>query len=288
MKAYAVDGILPKTRSFMFYKISKYEFAWHYHSHYELFLPIKGGGKCIVGDYVGNFRGGDMIFVGDSLPHVFYDSEYPNTDKDVKQAYILRFSKDIEDVFTRHLPECANISTLLRKGGKGIRYSPHTGNLVREKMEQLIKKEPNCDFKSFRIFLEILEIIANAKNTKILSSPNFEPRINEQNIARIDKIYGYINRNYLSKIDLRDIARHSGTSVSNLCYFFMRSTNKSVISYVIEMRISHACTLLSETDKSISEIAFISGFNTLSNFNRLFQKFRKMTPGDYRKLFNSR
>ncbi len=289
MKAYIVQGILPEDRSFMFFKISNpyYQFAWHYHTHYELFLPIRGTGNCIVGDYAGNFSAGDMILVGDNLPHVFYTAEDFSLDEDANQAYILRFSKDIENVFTDKFPECSQVSRLFEKGGKGIRYSRNTANLVREKMEMLMEREPNCDFKSFMIFLEILGIISSAKKTEMLSMPAFKPKIKEQNIARIDKICGYINRNYLSKIELKSLAAHSGTSVSNLCSFFRRSTNKSVIDYVNEMRISHACRLILDTEKSISEIAFLSGFNTLSNFNRKFLKFRKIAPGKYRSMFKN-
>ncbi len=57
----------------------------------------------------------------------------------------------------------------------------------------------------------------------------------------------------------------------------------SVIDYVNAMRIAYACELLTETAKSITEVAMESGFSTLSHFNRQFRKLQRTTPTRFRK-----
>ncbi len=52
-----------------------------------------------------------------------------------------------------------------------------------------------------------------------------------------------------------------------------------------DARIGHACVQLIETDSSIGEIAYTSGFNTLANFNRRFRERKHTTPREFRALF---
>jgi AraC-like DNA-binding protein len=72
----------------------------------------------------------------------------------------------------------------------------------------------------------------------------------------------------------------SGPSFSR---FFRRATNKTFRAFLNEVRIGHASRLLLESDQSVAEICYDSGFGNLSNFNRQFLKLRKVSPRDYRK-----
>jgi AraC-like DNA-binding protein len=78
--------------------------------------------------------------------------------------------------------------------------------------------------------------------------------------------------------DLLDIALMSHSSFCNLFKSTYRMTFKD---YLLKIRIGYACRQLMENNKSISEIAFNSGFENLSNFNRQFKKIKKLTPKEY-------
>jgi AraC-like DNA-binding protein len=64
---------------------------------------------------------------------------------------------------------------------------------------------------------------------------------------------------------------------------FRRSTGKTYVRYMNELRIGIASRNLLHTEKSITEIAYESGFDSLSNFNALFRQFKRMTPRAYRR-----
>jgi AraC-like DNA-binding protein len=68
--------------------------------------------------------------------------------------------------------------------------------------------------------------------------------------------------------------------------YFRKITFKRFIDYVNEVRIGKACRLLIDTDKTVAEICFQSGFHNLSNFNRQFHKVKALTPKEFRKQFN--
>ena len=64
-----------------------------------------------------------------------------------------------------------------------------------------------------------------------------------------------------------------------------KSTGKTFIRYVNELRVGHACRLLIETEFSIAEICYQVGFNNVSNFNRRFRELHLMSPKQYRHEF---
>ena len=65
-------------------------------------------------------------------------------------------------------------------------------------------------------------------------------------------------------------------------HFFKKSTNKSFTQFVVDMRLGYASKLLLNSNESISEIAYKSGFNNIANFNRLFKKNKFISPKQYR------
>ncbi|MDH5413336.1 MAG: helix-turn-helix domain-containing protein, partial [Flavobacteriaceae bacterium] len=62
-------------------------------------------------------------------------------------------------------------------------------------------------------------------------------------------------------------------------------TNKTYIQFLNDIRIENACKLLLKyNDMSIEEIATVSGYSSIANFNRKFKKIKNMTPTAFRKL----
>ena len=72
-------------------------------------------------------------------------------------------------------------------------------------------------------------------------------------------------------------------SESAFSRFFKAGTGKNISNYIIDLRISKACRELIDTNKTISEICFSTGFNNISNFNRQFREVYGTAPGEYRK-----
>ena len=73
-----------------------------------------------------------------------------------------------------------------------------------------------------------------------------------------------------------------GMSESAFSHFFKKRTNRNFISYLNDVRIGHATRMLFETTDRVAEIAFQSGFNNISNFNRIFKKSKGQNPSEYR------
>lgn len=95
-------------------------------------------------------------------------------------------------------------------------------------------------------------------------------------------IIEYITENYDRHISLDELSKKFNISEGHLCRSFKLITQRSVIEYINYCRINRSIELLRETDRDVSEIAGMVGFNTISYFNKMFKKYMHMTPSEFR------
>jgi AraC-like DNA-binding protein len=83
-------------------------------------------------------------------------------------------------------------------------------------------------------------------------------------------------------LNLDRLARKAVLPARQISTAINRATGKNVSQFVNDFRIAEACTLLADTEKSVTEIMFDVGFQTKSNFNREFRRVTDMTPVQWR------
>ena len=97
------------------------------------------------------------------------------------------------------------------------------------------------------------------------------------------KACGYIRaRALVDDINLAEVARHCCVSEGHLSRIFHHATGLTFREYLTQVRIEHAKALLMSTGKSVTEIAYDSGFQSLSQFHRVFRKIHGASPGEMR------
>ena len=110
---------------------------------------------------------------------------------------------------------------------------------------------------------------------KLLANTSLgEKRVRSDTISRI---LGYCLENYKNKISVPTVAKDLNVSVSAVSHAFSR-LSISFTDYINSLRIAEARNLLSNSDLSITEIAYLSGFSTIRSFNRAFLKHFGMPP----------
>lgn len=87
------------------------------------------------------------------------------------------------------------------------------------------------------------------------------------------------------------LSKAAGKAKMNPSYFsdrFRKSTGETFTSCLARLRTERACRLLESTRLGIGEVAFASGFRSISQFNRIFKKFSGCSPGKFREARKNR
>ena len=129
----------------------------------------------------------------------------------------------------------------------------------------------------------LLMIWQSMYNNIIKSVQNDSPSPKAYNI--MIECIDYIKEHYNENITLTDLSHRAGMSEGHFCRVFKDMTGFSPFNYINRLRISKSLELLTDTDKKVSEIASICGYNNISYFNRTFGKTMHESPSGYRKHF---
>jgi AraC-like DNA-binding protein len=138
-------------------------------------------------------------------------------------------------------------------------------------------------FRRVTIFLQILELLAGARDAETLASAIYSPSAALRQGSRINAACELISRRFRHGITQAEAARLVKMSPASFSRFFRRATNRTFRTFVNEVRLGHAAQQLTETDRTVAEICYDSGFANLSNFNRQFLRRHRTTPRAYRR-----
>ena len=251
--------------------------VYHYHPEYELTWIVCGSGSRLIGTSLEHYGPGDLALAGGNLPH-HYASAWSNDKADFTMARVIKFSDDCLGRGFFDMKEMVSVKKLLELSGNGLAFPMETSNKLKEKITALFQSSgPH----RIILFLDILNVLATSEK-RLLSTEKCRAVPSEIEADRMDRALTYINANIGRKLTLSQVSRSVGLAPAVFSRFFSRVTRKTFSQYVLELRVSNACHLLLEANMSVSEICYNSGFNNLSNFNRLFKKVKQTTPREFR------
>ena len=258
--------------------------GWHFHPEYELTLFTESSGKRFIGDNTDNFCEGDLLLLGPHLPHYMRNEEiyYKKMPYKRIRAIVVHFTGDFLGKSFFEIPEMKVIKKLLNASSRGIHIFGETQARVSREMERLLECK---GFDRLKCLLDILEIISNSSEQRLLTSAGYRNTFSADDADRINKIFDYLFLNFTEDITLADAAGLIFMSTSAFCKFFKSRTGKTFTNILNEIRIGHACKLFIEKDVSVSEVCYNCGYNNLSYFNRRFKLITKYSPLDYQKRF---
>ena len=253
----------------------------HFHASLELTLIIRGAGTRIVGDNVNYFKEDDLVLLGPNLPHQWKNEKNSLTRLNSNcKAIVVHFKEDCFGPGFLESPDTYKIGLLLQNAKRGLKISGNTHFEICRRMQLLLKQ---VGFKRVLTFLEILYILSYSTDIEPLTSMSYKIDIKKSEIKKLDEVYSYIIENLPYKITLSDLAYRFNMSKTGFCRYFKTHTQKTFSKFVLEARIGLACKLLSENKLNVAQVAYESGFNQLTHFNREFKRHKGITPLRYRK-----
>ena len=246
---------------------AKYGGDWHSvphtHNHVELFYIIGGKGQFLINDELYPVNTNHLVIINPNVTHTEVSLNAQPLE------YIVLGVDGIE----LSINDTSNGQFCILDHFESLDIASCLRNILRE-MEM---KQPGYE-DVCQAYMEIL-IIRLMRSTS-LSVPS-EPQISSGN-RQCAAVRRYIDLHFKEPLTLEQLAEESHMNKYYLSHAFKREYGVSPINYMISRRIEESKYLLAETDLSMSQIAQLLGFSSLSYFSQVFRKTQAVTPMEYR------
>ena len=253
----------------------------HWHEVCELCYIKRGSAKQQINGEIFNISQGDIIFINSNSIHSIYTAKKEKNILTVMHfssllIHNLKFSAPLtfgSSNFSLNVPD--KISSYTVFGQKIV-------SLIDTIYNEFIKKEKYFEAVINGLLLEFVSLLAREFGIS-------EKNITSTQIKRVRNMLGiafeYIDVNFKEDIRLENIANASRMSISNFCRVFRKATGMTFIEYLTLYRVNYSEKLLLTTEKTITDIAYESGFNSNTSFIRAFRKLNNTAPSIYRKNY---
>ena len=235
----------------------------HTHNHMELFFIVGGKGQFLIDDQLYPVDVNTLVMINPNVTHTEVSLnaqplEYIVLGIDGIELATSKTSNGQFSILDHY--ESMEISSCLR-------------NILRE-MEQ---KNPGYE-DVCQAYMEIL--IIRLMRTTTLAVPS-EPQAISTN-RQCAAVRRYIDLHFKEPLTLEQLAEEGHMNKFYLSHAFKKEYGLSPINYMITRRIDESKYLLAETDLSMSQIAQLLGFSSLSYFSQVFRRTQDISPKEYR------
>ena len=261
----------------------EFDYPIHCHEMMELnFVENAAGALRVVGDsseVIGDF---DLALITSSdLEHVWEQHECSSDNiHEVTVQFFIHFEDE-------HTPFRTNpyksIYQMMMRAKRGLAFPRQAIMTVYPRIVGLSKIQEG--FLAAQELLFILYELSKFDDARELASSTFaKVEVNSES-RRVQKVKDYINTHINGELRLEQLAGLVGMTPTAFSRFFKLRTGKNLSEYIVDIRLGQAARRLVDTADSISEICWTCGFNTLSNFNRLFRKRKGCNPTEFREKY---
>jgi len=267
-----------------FFDYGYYPTPWHFHPEYELVLVTESTGKRFIGDRITDFKPGDLAFIGANVPHLYRnDSIYYNEETELRaKSIVIHFLENSFGDNFISLPEAKKLQQFFARSNRGFNITGRTNEIISRKMHELLQMDGLTRWIGL---LDILNILSQSKDMQYISGVAVQGN-NEAESSRLNTAIEFVLKNFKKEIMISEVAALVNMAQNSFSRYFTQRTRKPFTVFVNEVRLNHACRLLTDDDIPVTEICFQCGFNNLSNFNRQFKRLYHTSPYHYRKLMH--
>lgn len=145
------------------------------------------------------------------------------------------------------------------------------------------KEQYNAMLRLLATFAEHLAMVSNSIEPIFSKSPSNELKAGEP--ALVGDAKRYIQNQYQERITLDQAAQAVNASTRHFCKLFKQATGLTFTDYLARLRVEKAKNLLQNPHHRVSEIAFETGFDSISQFNRSFKRITGLAPTQFRNEF---
>lgn len=261
----------------------EFDYPIHCHEIMELnFVENGAGARRVVGDSSEVISDYDLTLITSSdLEHVWEQHECKSDDI---HEVTIQFYIHFEDEHTPfHTNPYKSIYEMMVRAKRGLAFPMPAIMAVYHRLVKLSSIDDK--FLMAQELFFILYELSKFDDAHELSSSTFAKVEVNSDSRRVQKVKNYINDHINDELRLEQLAKLVCMTPTAFSRYFKLRTGKNLSEYIVDIRLGQAARRLVDTTDSISEICWNCGFNTLSNFNRLFRKRKGCTPTEFREKY---
>lgn len=251
---------------------SKYEGDWHSvphtHNHVELFYIVGGRGQFLIEDKLYPVNTNHLVIINPNVTH---------TEVSLNAQPLEYIVLGIGGIELAVNDDTGGRFCILDHYGS-VEISSSLRNILRE-MEM---KQPGYE-DICQAFMEILVLRLMRSTALSVPDPNQAVSANHQCAA----VRRYIDQHFKESLNLDQLAQQAHMNKYYLSHTFKREYGVSPIQYMLSRRLEESKYLLAETDLSLSQIAQMLGFSSLSYFSQVFRRMQGVSPMEYRQTLRA-
>lgn len=255
----------------------RYEMPFHWHMEYELLLVLQGEFTLLTDGKSYTLHPGDAAFLSSGAVHGGVPREC------IYECLVFDLNhliKNYGNLFQQKYAELFAPETQIN-----VPHPADTpcGHLIFGIFAEMKGRKTGYEFSTVGMLWQLLGQLLR-EHLYTVTPPS--ARHSVQDSSQIKQVLDYIRKNYASQLSLSDLAEVLQISPEHFCRVFHSVTGKSPMDYLNYYRVECACELLCTSSDSITEIAYSCGFHDLSYFNRIFRRYKSISPGSYRRQYN--
>lgn len=245
----------------------------HYHDELE-FLIVRAGEFIITVDGVDHVaKAGEVAFINSGVPH--------ETRADVpciEELVQFRESDFINGEPARIIKYSRRFNSLTESPVSIISYPP-LWDALNEIIDESDKKGTAHD-----LFIKAATLKALACLYRLGIKRSADELLASHDMQKILPVLSFVNLHYSEDLGLKQASDMLNFDESYFCRIFKNATGATFTEYLNFVRICKAEKLLNKTQDSILEISEAVGFSSVSYFNRIFKRYRHLSPRAYRNM----
>jgi AraC-like DNA-binding protein len=179
-----------------------------------------------------------------------------------------------------------SIRQMLERARLGLAFSGLTIMKIYGRLDELTHQQNG--FHAVLNFLELLYDLSLSEDARTLSSSSFARIETRSESRRVAKVQEYISCHFHEDVRLETLADLIGMTPVAFSRFFHKCTGRTLSDYIVDVRIGMAARQLVDSTDTVQGICYECGFNTLSNFNRLFRKRKGCSPTEFRENYQKK
>ncbi|MCD2421831.1 AraC family transcriptional regulator [Niabella pedocola] len=259
---------------------------FHRHEEIQIMWIIRGAGTLAMEQHLIEFNAGDIFYLGANQSHVF-KARFNEGEPHRVHAVSVFFDpfKKLAALF--NLPELEPLKAFVLHTETGFKVAPALKKTVGAALHALKAQQ---GFERIFSFVRVLHYLREHQQQHIfLSGSKHRTASVSDSDRRILEAKEYIRKKFTNHtLCLQEIAAQANLTPQAFCRSFKKHTGTTYIECLNELRVQEACKLLAaDRLNSISSVAYNSGFNSLTNFNRVFRALIGCPPKEYLKRYRS-